>query len=79
MYYNNYKSYVQCKRTKKEVTENADANIEDSVRYRAEWVGKLFQLANFCYNLQAKSVGESIPSMKRLEQFRYKLYHCGRR
>ena len=55
---NNYKLYVQCKRTKKEVVENADKNIEDSVRYKAELVGQLFQLANFCKKLQAKTVGE---------------------
>ena len=38
--------------------KNAGANIEDSIRYRAEYVGKLFKLVNFCYNLQAKAVGE---------------------
>ena len=32
----NYKLYVQCKCTNKEVTENADKNIEYSVRYSAE-------------------------------------------
>ena len=38
--------------------KNDDVNIEDSVHYRVEQVGKLFKLANFCYNLQAKAVGE---------------------
>ena len=38
--------------------KNNDTNIEDSVRYKAEYVGKLFQLANFCKKLQAKTVGE---------------------
>ena len=41
--------------------KNADTNIEDSVRYKAEKVGKLFQLANFCKILQAKTVGEKYP------------------
>ena len=55
---NNYKSYVQCKRTKKEVAKNADKKIEGSVRYKAEQVGQIFQLANFCYNLQAETIWE---------------------
>ena len=41
---------------KEKLQKNADANIEDSVRYRAEKMGKLFQLANFWKNLQAKAV-----------------------
>ena len=53
--------------------KNADINIEDSVRYRAEWVGKLFQLANFCKNVQDKTVGGGIPSMKIFEKCGYKL------
>ena len=32
--------------------------IEDSVRYRKEYVEELFQLANFCKKLQAKTVWE---------------------
>ena len=31
-----FKLYVQCKLTKKEVAENADTNIQDSVRYKTE-------------------------------------------
>ena len=54
----NYKSYVKFKRTKKEIADNADTNIVDSVRYKAEYVRQLFQLANFCKHLQAKTVGE---------------------
>ena len=42
---------------RKKPQKNADANIKDSVRYRAEKVGKLFKLANFCYNLHTKAVG----------------------
>ena len=38
--------------------KNADTNIEDSARYKAEYVGQLFQLANFCKKLQAETVGE---------------------
>ena len=38
--------------------KNADTNIEDSIRYKAEQVGQLFQLANFCKKLQAETVGE---------------------
>ena len=38
--------------------KNTDTNIEDSVRYKAEWVGKLSQFTNFCKQLQAKTVGE---------------------
>ena len=37
--------------------KNADANIEYSVCYKAEKVGKMFQLANTCKKLQAKTVG----------------------
>ena len=37
--------------------KNANANIEDSVRYKAEYLEKLFQLANFCKKLQVKTVG----------------------
>ena len=48
---------------RKKLQKHADANIEDSVRYRAEYVGKLIQLADFCKKIQAKTVGESIPSM----------------
>ena len=32
-------------------------NIEDSIRYKAEYVGELFQLANFCKHLQTQTVG----------------------
>ena len=38
--------------------KNADTNIEYTVCYRAEQAGKLFKLVIFCYNLQAKAVGE---------------------
>ena len=48
---------------RKKLQKHADANIEDSVCYRAEYVGKLIQLADFCKKIQAKTVGESIPSM----------------
>ena len=48
---------------KKKSQKNADTNIEDSVRYKAESVAQLFKLANFCNKLQAEAVGESIPSM----------------
>ena len=41
--------------------KNADINIEDSVPYKAEWMRQLFQLANFCKHLQAKTVGEKNP------------------
>ena len=41
--------------------KNADINFWDYVRYKAEKVGKLFQLVNFCKNIQSKSVVESIP------------------
>ena len=37
--------------------KNTDTNIDDSVRYKAEWVGKLSQLANFRKKIQAKTVG----------------------
>ena len=39
--------------------KNADTNIEDSARYKAEYVGQLFQLVNFCKKLQAETVGEN--------------------
>ena len=55
----NNKSYVQCYRTKIEIAENADHNMEDSVCYQSEAVAQLFQLANFCKHLQAKAVGEN--------------------
>ena len=42
---------------RKKSQKKADANIEDSVRYKAEKVGKLFPLANICKKLQAKTVG----------------------
>ena len=38
--------------------KNADTNIEDSVRYKAESVAQLFQLANFCNKLQAEAIRE---------------------
>ena len=37
--------------------KNADTNIEDSVRYKAESVAQLLQLANFYKYLQAKTAG----------------------
>ena len=43
---------------KKKLQKNADKNIEDSVRYKAEQVGQLFQIANFCKTLQAETFGE---------------------
>ena len=42
---------------KKKSQKNADTNIEDSVRYKAEKVVKLFQLADFYKKIQAKTVG----------------------
>ena len=43
---------------KKKSQKNADTNIEDSVRYKAESVAQLLKLANFCNKLQAEAVGE---------------------
>ena len=43
---------------RKKLQKNAGANIEDHVRYKAEQVGKLSQLANFCKKIQAKTVEE---------------------
>ena len=60
---------------RKKLQKNFDANIEDSVYHRAEQVEKLFKKTNFCYNLHAKAIGETNPSMKILEQYRYNLYH----
>ena len=36
---------------RKKSQKSYNTNIEDSFRCRAEYVGKLFQLENFCYNL----------------------------
>ena len=43
---------------KNKLQKNADPNIEYSIRYKAESMGQLFQLANFWKHLQAKTVGE---------------------
>ena len=43
---------------KKKSQKNADTNIEDSVRYKAESVAQLFKLTNFSNKLQAEAVGE---------------------
>ena len=53
----NYKQQYNINVPKKKSQKNADTNIEDSVRYKAEQAGQLFQLANFCKKLQAKTVG----------------------
>ena len=42
---------------KKKSQKNPDPNIEDSVRFKAEKVGQLLQLAIFCKYLQAENVG----------------------
>ena len=44
---------------RKNSQKNPDTNIEDPIRYRAEYMGKLFQLANFYKKLRAKTVGEN--------------------
>ena len=43
--------------------KNSDGNIEDSVRYTADSVGKLFQLVNFWNKYRPELLGEIIPSM----------------
>ena len=60
---------------RRKLQKHADSNVEIFRPLQSGKGEKLFKLAKFSYNLQAKNIGGVIPSIKIVDQCRYKFYN----